>query len=68
MNLYEQKQMKRLEEEIMRKNLEITELRFERDRRQRQLMEFMDITIELLKGLGWKENWILGYYQARRRR
>lgn len=68
MNLYEQKQFQKLEETIMRQQLTITELKFERDRRQKQLMEFMDITVELLEGLGWKENWILGYYQARKYR
>lgn len=69
MNLYEQKQFRRLEEEIMRKNLEITELKYERERRQRQLMEFIDATIELLQGFegkGLTRSNILAYYQARR--
>lgn len=66
MNLAEQNQMRKLEQEILQQKLTIRQLRFERDRRQKQLMEFIDITVELLEGLGLQRSHILGYYNARR--
>lgn len=66
MNLQEQNQMRKLEAEILQLKLTIKQLKYERDRKQKQLMQFIDITVELLKGYGLTESNILAYYQARR--
>ena len=66
MNHQEQNQMRKLEAEILQLKLTIKQLKYERDRKQKQLMQFIDITVELLKGYGLSESNILAYYQARR--
>ena len=66
MNLQEQNQMRKLEAEILQLKLTNKQLKYERDRKQKQLMQFIDITVELLKGYGLTESNILAYYQARR--
>ena len=67
MNLQEQNQMRKLEAEILQLKLTIKQLKYERDRKQKQLMQFIDITVELLKGYGLSESNILAYYRARRK-
>ena len=70
MNLVEQNQMRKLESENLQLKLKVKALKYEQDRRQKQLMKFIGNTIELLEGLGEDTTSIIDYvipfYRGRR--